>query len=345
MKIVIWVIVALGVLAIVGFGLFQWMKQQPLYRIEQAAKLELSPASDLMENPWQVTKDIAINHFSTGSGRNILYVHGGPGVPESVSAPAFDALGDAYRMHYYDQRGTGQSTRPFDKAPWNGGVWQNIQTLEGTLGIAQQLADIERIRRILGDEKIIIVGHSYGGLLASLYAAEFPDRIEKLVLIAPADLLVFPSPHGDFFEAVRSRLPSEKQTEFDTWMAEYFDIGSVFGKSTSELESLDAKFANFFEQITGDLPNDNESDIGVWHVRAQYFSLGQRHDWREALSSYGGPTLIIHGENDLQTIEVSRMYAQALSNAQVEIITEAGHFPHFTQPDSVAAVIRQFLGL
>jgi proline iminopeptidase len=47
-------------------------------------------------------------------------------------------------------------------------------------------------RTILGGGKLMLVGHSFGGFLASLYAAEFPQHVKALILIAPADVLVFP---------------------------------------------------------------------------------------------------------------------------------------------------------
>ena len=60
-------------------------------------------------------------------------------MPQTAAAPAFDALAEAYRFHYYAQRGTGESFRPaFD---FSGGQWANIQAL----GIGQQLTDIERV--------------------------------------------------------------------------------------------------------------------------------------------------------------------------------------------------------
>lgn len=69
-----------------------------------------------------------------------------------------------------------------------------MTTLEQTLGLGAQIADIERIRRLLGDEKLILMGHAWGGFLALLYAAEFPDRIDALILVFPADVLVMPQP-------------------------------------------------------------------------------------------------------------------------------------------------------
>ena len=343
MKLLIRYSVALIIFAIVAISLFSWMKQQPLYRPGQAAKLDLTGSTAGNDSSWPVADGIVLNHFASGSGRNILYIHGGPGIPTGESAPAFDALADEFKVHYYDQRGTGRSTRPFDVDVWSDSTWPNIQKLEGTLGIAQQLADIERIRRILGDEKLILVGHSYGALLASLYAAEFPEQVERLILIAPADLLVFPSPYGDFFKNIRNRLSVDLQAEYDAWQTEYFDLGSIFTKTTVELESLDARFGEFFGQAIGAVPEGNLGGIGVWHVRAQYFSLGQRHDWREAISAYPGPVLILHGEQDVQTIEVSQMYAKAFSKARVQTISSSGHFPHYTQPEETTDALRHFL--
>lgn len=83
-----------------------------------------------------------------------------------------------YRFIYYHQRGCGHSTRPIDTFK-SQNFMQNVTVLNKVLGLSAQLADIERIRRILGHERLILVGHSYGGFLASLYAAEFPEHVEK----------------------------------------------------------------------------------------------------------------------------------------------------------------------
>jgi len=84
---------------------------------------------------------------------------------------------------------------------------KNVAALIRALGIQAQVADIERIRKGLSVERLVLVGHSFGGFLAALYAAEFPGRVEKLVLVAPADLLRFPPPGGGLHERVKRLLP------------------------------------------------------------------------------------------------------------------------------------------
>ena len=298
---------AIGLVAVAGGVFFWfWITGQPMYSPGDGAELELNPVSHNADGAWRVSTDVSLHHFASGAGRNMLYVHGGPGIPETTAAPGLDLSG--YRVHYYDQRGTGQSSQPFQGAV-SSGMWENLQALVGALGIAQQIADIERIRRILGDERLILVGHSYGALLASLYATEFPDRVEGLILIAPANLLEFPSPEGALFDTVRERLPESDREAYDAWLAEHLDLGSVFEKSTAELQAIDGAFLPFFEKAAGPVPGEVAVDMGVWHVRAQYFSMGKRHDWRPSLASYSGPALIVHGGNDLQSLDVSETYA------------------------------------
>jgi pimeloyl-ACP methyl ester carboxylesterase len=102
----------------------------------------------------------------------------------SFSRPATAILARSYRVHAYDQRGCGRSTRPFT-GPLEGSFYSKLRTVEARLGLAAQIADIERIRRILGRDRFIVVGHSFGALIAALYAAEFPDRVRALVLRSP----------------------------------------------------------------------------------------------------------------------------------------------------------------
>jgi proline iminopeptidase len=154
---------------------------------------------------WLVEPDIKLYHFAAGKGRAVLVIHGGPGRPHLTPWAGLAPLTDSYRFIYYDQRGCGRSTRPIDRLdPRN--YSQNVLLLDRTLGLGAQVADIERIRRILGEEKLILIGHSVGGFLAALYAAEFPEHVTAMVLVAPADFLVSPSDGGGLFDEVNARL-------------------------------------------------------------------------------------------------------------------------------------------
>ncbi len=179
------------VIIIGGLGLMFYFMGQPMYQPGKLSETNITIAEQEPESDfWQMEEGIQLYHFSNGKGEPLLLIHGGPGMPYKDTLPGFNRLADQFTIHYYDQRGAGRSTKPFDRFE-SGNFYENMVKLEAKLGIGAQLKDIERIRNILGEEQLTLVGHSFGGYLASLYAAEFPDHVKKLVLISPAEILKF----------------------------------------------------------------------------------------------------------------------------------------------------------
>jgi proline iminopeptidase len=288
-----------------------------------------------------------VYHFAQGTGEPVIMLHGGPGYPIRIPWPGLKQAASTHRFYYYDQRGCGKSTKPFDRfASTN--YYENMMQLDRRLGIAAQLADIERIRRILGEEKIILIGHSFGGLFAALYAAEFPEHVKALVLVAPAALLVMPADDGGLFETTRQLLPPEMQTEFDGYMARYFDFGNIFTRSEKDLADLMAEFGRYYAVAAkkngfAPPPQTGIAGNGGWMAYAQYFGLGKRHDYRDAMKKVAAPVLVIHGEKDLQTESASRAFANAFSTSQFKIVHAAGHFPQYEQPEEFGKIVSDFL--
>jgi proline iminopeptidase len=321
--------------------------QQPLYepgmvRAEENLRAPLVPPEQPENSQtWRVEKDIELSHFDVGEGRNVLIVHGGPGMPYIEPWTGLEPLTGAYRFHYYDQRGSGQSTRPIDTFT-SANYYENMTTLDQTLGLGAQIADVERIRRLLGDDKVILIGHSWGGFLAALYAAEFPDRVEALILVSPADVLVMPQPSGGLFELVKQRLPAEMQAEFETYLEEYLSFGDIFTKSEADLVALNQEFGRYY-QAAIDISLPDQGQPGGWMVQAMYFSMGLRHDYRDALRAVNAPVLVIHGADDLQSEETTRVYADTFPNARFQVIDEAGHFAFEEQPTIFADTVAGFL--
>jgi proline iminopeptidase len=349
MKIAIIIVSALlVVIAIVGI-FFWYMMQKPLYqpgmvRAGKNLRAPLTPpAQSSDENFWQVEEDIQLYHFSAGEGRNVLVVHGGPGYPYASLWSGLKPLTDEYAFHYYDQRGCGQSSRPIDKFS-SSNYYQNMQTLEQTLGLGAQIADIERVRQILGEDRLIIIGHSWGAFLASLYAAEFPENVGALILVTPADVLVMPPQHGagGLFGEVGRRLPQDKQAEFEAFLKDYLDFRNIFSKSEADLVALNEKFGKYYQAVV-DTPLLAQGDAGGWMVHAMYFSMGQRHDYRDAMKPVEAPVLVIHGANDLQPEAASRLYADVFPRTRFQVMENSTHFPFEEQPEEFAAVVGDFL--
>ena len=348
-----WVIGGVGVVALLGIAaaVFWYYMGKPLYEpgsISSSKVLLEPPPQGNDPSVWTVETGVNLHHFESGSGRNVLFVHGGPGAPMPSPIPTFASLESTYRFIYYDQRGCGQSTRPIDKFS-SSSVYNNMQVLEKRLGLSAQIADIERIRRILGDEKITLIGHSFGGFLATLYAAEFPGHVKALVLVAPANTLVLPNPNDDFFQTVESLLPEESRKEYEGFLKSYLAFDGIFSKSDAELTVLNARFGKYYSVAAKAkgfaVPEGDAMRIGGWMVQAMYFSMGLRHDYRAALKNIKAPVLVLHGDKDIQSENASRAYAELLPNAKFQVINGAGHFPFFDAPAAFSREVGAFLSI
>jgi proline iminopeptidase len=344
------VLIVLTALAALAWHWFN----SPLYqpgdiRAGRNLREPLSPPAQDGVRPgyWCVAKDTDLFHFEEGSGEDILTVHGGPGFVLSAKWLAGAELGTGYRLLYYHQRGCGASTRP-TRSLAGKNFHQSMQALNSTLGLPAQVSDIERIRRLLGREKIVLAGHSFGAFLVALYAAEFPEHVRALIAVAPANLAVLPNRDADVFELIRKRLPAEKQSEFAAFLKEYFDFHGAASKTEDELAALHRRFGMFYlaaAPASMKLPagGGNMKDNGGYMPLAVYLSMGRRHDYREAFRTVTAPVLVIHGEDDLQPATWSRNFAALFPHHRTVEIAGAGHFVFDDQPARFAAIVKQFL--
>jgi len=105
-----------------------------------------------------------------GAGPPVVVLHGGPGADHGYLLPQYDLLARARELRYYDQRGGGRSAVP----------------RETPVGWREQVADLEALRALWRLDHLTLLGYSWGGLLAVLYALEHPERVARLALVCPA---------------------------------------------------------------------------------------------------------------------------------------------------------------
>ncbi len=348
---VVSIIVLIGLAAVVMF----WMMTKPLYKygnvsIGENLHSPLEPPEQSDTALWQVESDITLHFDVYGNGRPVIIVHGGPGIPYANAWKGLKSLEDRFAFYYYHQRGAGNSSRPIDHFE-SKNYSKNVAQLEKTLGIGAQIADIERIRRILKEEKLVLIGHSFGGFIASLYAAEFPDKVEKLILIAPADMLSPPEKGNNFFDAVRDRLPDEELTKYDTLVKEYFNFGGIFKNTDKDLVDLQMQIGKYLIMgmgYDGSLINTGPTP-GGWSTFAVYFSTGRSPNFQDAMGHITAPTLIIHGNDDDISLNGSREYEQSIPNAKfvsigcTESSSFSGHFIYDDCPNEFVKTVSEFL--
>jgi len=338
-------------IVIVSYMFYQKM-MKPIYAPGNVSKgihlsSSLIPPKQMTntETMWQVETDIYLNYFTQGEGRNVLVIHGGPGMPYAEPWPGLEPLTNQYKFNYYDQRGSGKSTRPISSFSSNN-YYQNMIKAEESLGLTAQIADIERIRHILKEEKLIIIGHSFGSVIASLYAAEFPENIEALVLVAPAPLLKMPMKTPGLFDSIEKELEGEQLVEYQAFVKEYLNFKDVFSKTDEELTQQNMTLGKYFELVlkNHDVTLPINGKPSGWGTQAIYLSMGQKHDYTDAISQAKVPTLIIHTGNDVvQAEEASRTYLDVFPHAEFVVIEDAGHMAFYDEPIKFGNIVSNFL--
>jgi proline iminopeptidase len=97
-------------------------------------------------------------------------LHGGPGGDHTGFKSSMEPLTDRLQLVYFDHRGQGRSAR----GP------RDTYTLENNV------EDMEALRQYLGLEKIVVIGQSYGGMVALTYAARYPQNLSHLIAVVTA---------------------------------------------------------------------------------------------------------------------------------------------------------------
>jgi len=103
-----------------------------------------------------------------GHGVPMVLINGGPGGTHHVFHPHFSRARDFAKVMYYDQRGCGL----WDYQPGAG------------YSIDQAVNDLEKLRTALKIERWVVLGWSYGGLLAQCYAIRYSSAVNGLILVA-----------------------------------------------------------------------------------------------------------------------------------------------------------------
>jgi proline iminopeptidase len=256
----------------------------------------------------------------------ILLLHGGPGASHDYLLPQMLELARERRLVTYDQRGGGRSKHDDDRAP---------------IGWREQVADVERVALELEVAPLDIVGYSWGGLLAMLYAIE---AAEGRVGTAPASLaLIDPAPvtraYREVFErefalrqagpavaALRDELQRSglRERDPDAFRQRSFEL-SVAGYFADPRRARD--LTPF--RVTGRVQQS------IWQ------SLGD-YDILPALGALRLPAFVAHGLEDPIPLASSQQAARALGTECV-VLHDCGHVPYVEQPDQLFPPLLSFL--
>ena len=265
--------------------------------------------------------------YGPAGARRLLVLHGGPGADHQYLLPQMLALADEHELLFYDQRGGGKS-RTDDPTPI---TWQTHVD-----DLAAVAAELE-----LGAPELI--GYSWGGLLAMLYATEAarsdssrPPAPASLILIDPAPLT---REYRAQFEAEFSR--RQQSEPIQRLRAEL---------AASDLRERDPeayRHRAFELSVAGYFADPERArDLTPFRVigrvqQSVWGSLGD-FDLQSQLRQVRLPAIVIHGREDPIPLASSEAAADALG-ARLVVIEDCGHVPYVEQPQSLFDAIREFL--
>lgn len=249
-------------------------------------------------------------HVETiGSGDDVVLIHGW-GMHGGVWSDVRDALAARYRVHVVDLPGMGWSKAcsPYD---------------------LQHLADVIAMEL---PERVAVFGWSLGGQVAMRLALDYPQRVEKLVLIGATPRFVNgPDWQSGVSSEVFNLFASQAAADYHDTMTRFLGLQAFGGESSRVLmrelrERFFARPVPHSAVLQGALRILLESDL------------------RSELPDLRQPTLLIHGNRDtLAPVDASRWMAAHLPHARLRVIEGASHAPFLSHPTTFMSEALQFL--
>lgn len=253
----------------------------------------------------------------------IVALHGGRGIGDHrTEFEAFRPLADRYRLVGYDQRGCGRSslTPPF--------------TFE-------QLADdVEGVRQNLaGDAPMILIGGSFGGMIALTYALKYPAGLSHLILRGTAPSHDQEAEAIENFKARLHKAPNASISMIDKLFSDQVQDDVELQLIWFALQPL------YFERFDADAALESTRRL-CCHAETHnaLYRNKEQYDVRARLGEIVAPTLVVVGSEDWicppsQSIQI----AEGVANGELLVIEGCNHAVHIEANEQVVSRIRTFL--
>ena len=286
-----------------------------------------APGVALAQDGTFTSTGLELYYRGAGSGTPAILLSGGPGFEVDYMMPVGDFLPADYRRIFLEQRGTGRS-RP-----------ANVNS--ETMTLQTVVEDLEALRLHLKQDRLLIIGHSWGGMLAMAYAVAHPDRVDRLILIGSGGpTLEFAQWFNDNIEM---RLRPEDIEARSYWQAA---VKNGVDREKAALEGVRAITPGYFFDRKKALAFAATMKDGALHpeVNAMLFGdLSKRYDLRDGLKKLDRPVLIVQGHQDPIGDKTAEDLHALIPGSTLTYINKAGHFPWLEQPEEFQRSVAAFL--
>jgi proline iminopeptidase len=271
-----------------------------------------------------------------GKGDPLIIIPGGPG-GSHLGYRVFDSLAKDNEIIYFDGFGRGKSDTAKDVKEYS---------------LARDIEDIEGLRIALHFDKLNVLGHSYGGLVAQGYALKYPTRVSHLILANTFHSFIMWQKNDD-------NSNHEIKTNFpEVWDSLMLirEAGAV--SSDPKHQELYGKIPygflyaynpdNFLSRGAKPYPNPFNSRLYYQMVgKDGDFIVGSdigNFDYRKELKNLKMPVLIYGGRYDRVAVpEMMVRYKEYCPQAKFVLFEKSGHNPQVEQPSKLFPLIENFL--
>ena len=270
-----------------------------------------------------------LGYHKMGSGPVLVCHPGGPGF-SSLYFGDLAGIWERFTLVLLNPRGTATSGRPHDPRAYQ---------------IEDYVSDVEELRVHLGLERLLLLGHSHGGVVAQAYAARYPARVERLVLAST--LARFAEPQQ---EAMREGMDKRSA---QPW---YADAVAALeeeqeGKFSNDEEmgalvfrELPLYFAHFGAAEAGYLDTLKTETLNADSLRLFNKEIFETFDLRPELGAITAPTLVITGDEDFICGPVcAEEIVGGIKGARKVIVGDSGHMIFVEQPEEFEREVAEFL--
>lgn len=275
------------------------------------------------EEKYVELSDAKIHYKIFGKGNPILIINGGPGMSSEGFVHLAEQLSKNHQTIIYDQRGTGLS---------------KLKTLNGNITMDLMVDDIESLRKHLKIENWVVMGHSFGGMLAYYYASKHPDCVKAMIQSSSG---------GMDLDLLGSINITSKLSRTENDSLNYYNSRIAEGDTTYKTLLGRGRFLapaylynKKYVPIIAERLTQGNSAINnlVW---ANLRSI--RYDVKEEMKSFHKPVLILHGSNDIVAREVAETAQNILPNSRLIILQNTSHYGWLEQPKQYFGEIESFL--
>lgn len=257
---------------------------------------------------------------SAGKGEICIFVHGGPGMwSRSFEDLGGNVLEDKLQMIYFDQRGSGRSEL----------------SKEGNYSIERMVEDIETIRKTYTNEKVYLMGHSFGGILITHYSIKYPAHLKGIILLNST---------LNIQESLTSQIDYVNQLMGNPFKYDETNMMNVFNEARQLMSKnkWEYKFLTQNEANSKKLDSIDAMKPQQWDFASKVFNYPeylQNHTLLTAEIKI--PALVIAGNEDY-AIGVNHYQSFKFPKQKVHI-AKGGHIYYYENNKDFYQVVTQFI--